>query len=217
MFRHWHSELPTVDVCGVQLPGRESRWSEPALISLPLLTQQLSAQLRPMMDEPFAFFGHSMGALIAFELARLVRRDHGLSPVHLFVSGSRAPHFRSRDTQIYQMPTDKFLEELSRLNGFPPEISENSEFMQFLMPTLRADIALCDTYLFRQESPLDCPITAYGGQDDRNVSADQVEGWKLHTGRRFRQRIFPGDHFFLESEWRAVLADVSAELVRAVR
>jgi medium-chain acyl-[acyl-carrier-protein] hydrolase len=217
MFRHWRSELLSVDVCPVQLPGRETRWGEPAFVSLRALTQVLSSQLHRMMDKPFAFFGHSMGGLIAFELAYQVRKDHGVSPVHLFVSGARAPHLRGQDRQIYRLPDAEFLEKLTRLNGFPREISENAEMMQLLMPTLRADVTLCETYVHRKEVPLGCPITAYGGQDDRDVSADHVAGWGLYTNSQFRCRIFPGDHFFVESQRSAVLKDVSDELGVAAR
>lgn len=212
MFRQWSSDLPAVEICAVQLPGREGRWSEPAFTRFPALAQALSVELRPLMDVSFAFLGHSMGALIAFELARQVRRDHGLSPVHLFVSGARAPHLPNPDPHVHQLADAELLAKLTKLNGIPAEISQNAELMQLLIPTLRADVTLCDTYVYLEEAALDCPISAYGGDCDRNVTAEQVAAWGAHTGAQFRWQMFPGDHFFLEGRRNSVLKMVSAAL-----
>src|SRR5205823_631917 len=141
--RPWVDALPaTIEVCPVQLPGREGRFGEPAFTRMAPLVDALARALPPHLGRPFAFFGHSMGALVGFELARLLRREHGLEPAHLFVSGCAAPQLRDPGRPLHRLPDAEFRQELRRLGGTPPAVLENDELMGLVLPLLRADFAL---------------------------------------------------------------------------
>jgi len=196
VYSNWHSAFPPeVEICPIQMPGRGNRWGEPPLSRMTTLVERLATDLHPLLNLPFAFFGHSMGALVAFELARKIRGWTGESPVLLLVSGARAPQIPDPEPPISALPDAAFLHRLIRLNGFPPEILENKEFIQAILPSLRADVALCETYRPAPGLLLDLPITAYGGYQDSRVPPFHVSAWRAQTTGRFRLRFFPGDHF----------------------
>jgi surfactin synthase thioesterase subunit len=186
-------------VCPVQLPGREGRLSELALKRMGDLVPAAARALLPYLGQPFAFFGHSMGALVAFELARHVRAEHGLLPQHLFVSGHGAPHARERATAMHALSDREFTEKLREMQGTPEEVLQHEELRQLIMPVLRADFELCETYRYEPGQPLACPISALGGLQDPYVAREALEQWRRHTLARFEARTFPGDHFFLNS------------------
>jgi medium-chain acyl-[acyl-carrier-protein] hydrolase len=165
---------------------------------LSCLVEALARVLDPLLDKPFAFFGHSLGALIAFELARQIRRQHGVHPVRLFASAGRAPQIPHRTPPIHNLADKEFLAELRRLNGTPRELLDHEELMEVMLPILRADFALYETYLYSNEPPMNCPISAFGGVQDRRVSASDLEAWRSQTSASFSLRMFPGDHFFLK-------------------
>lgn len=215
VFRDWAAALDGwVEVCTIQLPGRGSRLPEPSFMSLPTLVSALAASIVPELDKPFAFFGHSMGALVGFELARLLRREYGLMPLHLLVSGRRAPQLPLRDPVIYNLPEPEFLREISRLNGTPKEVMEHPELMQLMLPILRADFTVCETYDYVPEPPLGCPISAFGGLQDHRVTRQDLEAWGEHTTSSFSLRLLPGDHFFLNTARPLLLQAVGRELLR---
>jgi medium-chain acyl-[acyl-carrier-protein] hydrolase len=215
IFRSWAEHLPFgVELCLVELPGRGARMWEPRLTSILSLTEALEAPLLRALDRPFAFFGHSMGAVIAFETARRLRRRHGLQPAHLFVSGSSAPHLPRIHPVTYDLPKDEFLEHLVSLNGTPPEVHENAELMELLTPLLRADFQAVQTYAWHDEPPLSCPVHAFGGMEDENVSRERLAAWREQTTASFNLSMFPGDHFFLNTSPRALLEVLSSELRR---
>jgi len=212
-FRTWSNSLPMAfEVCPVELPGRGKRITSAPFTRLQPLVQAIAQALLPHLDKPFAFFGHSMGGLVSFEVARLLRKKYGLNPVHLFVSGYRAPQVPDPDPPIHALPEPEFLEELRRLNGTPEAVLENAELMQLLLPALRADFAVIETYAYIPESPLDCPITAFGGLQDREVSCDHLEAWREQTHAAFSLQMLPGDHFFLHSAQPLLLQSLSQEL-----
>jgi medium-chain acyl-[acyl-carrier-protein] hydrolase len=216
-FRTWPDRLPTtVEVCPVELPGRGTRLPEPPFTRLSSLVATIARALLPYLDKPFAFFGHSMGALVSFELTRLLRREYGLSPVHLFVSSRRAPHVQDPNPLIHALPEPEFLEELRRLNGTPEAVLESAELMQLLLPTLRADFAVIETYAYTAESPLNCPITAFGGLQDRELSYENLEAWREQTQASFSLNMLRGDHFFLHSAQPSLLQFLSQELHQTV-
>jgi medium-chain acyl-[acyl-carrier-protein] hydrolase len=199
IFHKWSDALRRdIEVCPIQLPGRGTRLTEPPFTKLPGLVEALARVLVPLLDKPFAFFGHSLGALIGFELARQIRRQHGLHPVRLFVSAGRAPQIPHRAPPIHTLPDNEFLAELRRLNGTPRELLDHEELMEVMLPIVRADFALYETYLYSAEPPLTCPISAFGGLQDRKVSASDLEAWRSQTSASFSLRMFPGDHFFLK-------------------
>lgn len=200
IFYPWLDRVPaTIEVCPVQLPGRESRLAEAPFTRLEPLVRALAAALLPHLTRPFAFFGHSMGALVSFELARRLRRQYGLSPVRLCVSGHSAPQLPDRDPPLHALPEAELLRQLRQLNGTPEAVLAHAELRALVLPVLRADLAVCETYVYRAGRPLDCPISACGGLEDAFVSREQLAGWRAQTGSSFSLHLFPGDHFFLNT------------------
>jgi medium-chain acyl-[acyl-carrier-protein] hydrolase len=215
IFRSWSKDLPTfVDVCPIQLPGRETRLGEPAAIRMKPLAGAIAQAILPYLDKPFAFFGHSMGALVGYEVARLVRDDKGLEPVQLFVSAHGGPHIPENDTHVYKLSDTEFVKHLRTLNGTPSEVFDHPELMQVLLPTLRADFELLGTYDYKAGAPFSCPITVFGGTQDDSVTPEQLEGWKIHTTANFSVRFLPGNHFYLLSHKTLLLRMLNEELNR---
>jgi medium-chain acyl-[acyl-carrier-protein] hydrolase len=212
VFRSWNDHLPElVEVCAVQLPGRESRAAEHPYRRLSPLVDDLFKAIEPLLDKPFAFFGHSMGALVAFELARRLRRAGAPQPERLFLAAFRAPQLPSPNIRIYHLP-DEVLKTVLRKEGTPPEVLENEELMRALLPTLRDDFELCDTYEFAAEPPLPVPMSVFGGQQDVRVGRADLEQWKEQAGAEFSLTMLPGSHFFVHSAQDLLLAQLSAEL-----
>lgn len=215
MFHAWPESLPpSVEVCAIQLPGRGARLREAPFTELAPLVRAVALALLPILDKPFAFFGHSLGALVSFELARELRRLHGPMPRHLFMSGRGAPHMPEPDPRIHALPEPAFLRELRRLNGTPGEVLEHKELMQLLLPSLRADFAVSETYVYSSEPPLDCPVSAFGGLQDPGVSHDRLNEWRAQTCACFSLHMFPGDHFFTRTAQPRLLCTLSQELRR---
>jgi medium-chain acyl-[acyl-carrier-protein] hydrolase len=213
IFRTWADGLPVdVEVCPVQLPGRGTRLMEPPFTQLSPLIQALAQALLPLLDKPFAFFGHSLGALVSFELARQLRGQYGVQPVRLFVSASRAPQLPHRGLPIHTLSEGDFLAELRHLNGTPREVLDHEELMQIALPVLRADFAVYETYVYATEPPLNHPISAFGGLRDRTVSQSDLEAWREQTSGSFSLQMFPGDHFFLNTTQPLLLRVLSQEL-----
>lgn len=206
IFRFLSEQAPAeIEICPVQLPGRENRLSEPAFFSLDLLLATLLKILSPYFDIPYAFFGHSMGALISFELARSLRQIRQIrKPGHLFVSGHRAPHLSDPRPPAHLLPDPQLIETLRRLHGTPEDVLEHGELLQLLLPLLRADFTLCETYNYRLEPPLSCPISALGGLQDQEVPHESILAWRQHTSDSFQTHFFPGNHFFLNTEQKAL-------------
>jgi medium-chain acyl-[acyl-carrier-protein] hydrolase len=218
VYRTWGDDLPpAVEVCPVQLPGRESRMSERAYTNIDDLVAAAIPVLTPFFDRPFALFGHSMGSLIAFELARALRDRGGPQPLHLFASGHRAPQLSKDEAPIYNLPEDQFIEELRQFNGTPELVLQNAELMTLLLPVLRADFELVGTYQVKPGPPLSIPISAFGGVDDHEVSPEALAAWQAETAGPFSRRLYPGDHFFIHSARDSLLRDVSADLTRLLQ
>jgi len=215
IFRTWQDGLPAdVEVCPVEFPGRGTRLMETPFTQLAPLVQGLAKALVPLLDKPFAFFGHSLGALVGFELARQLRRQSGLQPVRLFVSAHRAPQFPLRDRLIHALPEVEFLFELRCMNGIPGKVLEEEELMQIMLPVLRADLGMYETYVYSAEPPLNCHISAFGGLQDCRVSRGHLEGWRDQTSASFSLQMFPGDHFFWHPTQPLLLNRLSQDLSR---
>ncbi len=213
IFRKWSDNLPaTVEVCAVELPGRLTQMRFAPFTRLDALVEAIASSILPHLDKPFAFFGHSMGGLVSFELTRLLRREYNLTPVHLFISGRRAPQILDLDPPIHALPEPEFLQELRRLNGTPEAVLQNVELMQLLLPILRADFAVLETYVYISEPPLACPISVFGGLQDLEVSYEGLEAWREQTSASFSLEMLPGDHFFIHSAQPLLLKSLAQEL-----
>lgn len=213
IFRPWVDNFPAaIEVCLVQLPGRESRLQETLFTRLGALLPTLAEAIHPYLNMPFAFFGHSMGALIAFELARQLGRQYNLSPVHLFVSGRRAPQLPNLKSPIHQLPQAGLIEELRALDGTPQTVLQNPDLMRLVLPIIRADFALCETYVYSSEALLDCPISAFGGWQDKEASPSALAAWRNQTNNCFVLRMFSGNHFFLHAARLPIVSAVSQDL-----
>lgn len=215
MFRRWPQALPQdVEVCAVQLPGREDRLAERPCRSV----REAVDSLLPSLDvtRPYALFGHSVGALLAFETARAVRRCGGPAPVVLMVSGSSAPHLEDTEPPLSSLPDDQLLEQLQRLRGTPDAVLQDAELMALLLPVLRGDFVLYESYAWYDEPPLACPIHAFGGEADVRVPVDDLDQWAAHTTSSFSRQMFDGDHFFVQSALSPLLAAIGLTLRRHV-
>lgn len=216
-FRRWSDKLPAeVEVCPVHIPGREGRFKEPSYTQLSPLIEELTYALSPMMDMPFAFFGHSMGTLIAFELARALRQQQHQEPRALFVSAHRAPQLPLSRALLHTGPDAKLIETMKNLGGTPPAILEHTEMMSLMLPVMRADLTLYETYMYIPEAPFHCPIVVFGGKEDRAVREQELLAWREQTRSAFTYHSLPGGHFFLHSEQDRFLPLLSSELTKCL-
>ncbi len=215
LYHPWGPALaPQIEVTVVNLPGRERRLGEPPIAAMDTLIPQLAAGVLPVLNRPFACFGHSLGALIAYELACYLR-DHGHpQPRHLFVSGRPAPDYISPLSPLHPLPDDAFVAEVQRrYGGIPPQVVQERELLQMLLPALRADLQLAETYQHRPRPGLDCPVSALTGAADPLASERQMAGWSACTARGFEQRLIPGDHFFVQNHAASVIEFVRSRLL----
>jgi medium-chain acyl-[acyl-carrier-protein] hydrolase len=217
VYQPWKTMLPQgVELCAIQMPGREVRISERPITEWPSLIRQLESAILPWLDCPFAFFGHSLGALVAFELAGALRRRGHAEPLHLFVSGRAAPHLVGQEP-IHALPEPEFVQAVARMNGTPQEVLQSKELMSLLIPLLRADFTLSETYRHQGDPSLTTSMSAYGGRDDLDAPPDKVAAWRQHTHGAFRHVTLPGGHFFVNQSRTELLAEVNGELHQALR
>jgi len=199
-----------IEVCALQLPGRESRLTEPPFADVASLVSALGPILRTRLERPCVFFGHSLGAIVAFELVRWMRDRRLTLPLRLAVSGARAPDAARDDPPLHAIADDRALASAvaERYNAIPPAVMANDELLSLVLPALRADLRMNETYACVEGPPLPVDIAAYGGRDDALVGEDQLTEWNRHTTGRFTHRIFPGGHFFLNDARDAIAADL---------
>jgi medium-chain acyl-[acyl-carrier-protein] hydrolase len=214
LYRRWPEFIDgEVELCAIQLPGRESRLREPPFTNMAEAVDRAAEALECYLDVPFALFGHSMGAIFCFELVRRLRNRYGIAPMHLFVSARRAPQWPDPLPPLRGLPDSRFIAEIRRrYNGIPREVLADQELMALLLPVLRADVQMLETYVFEPGPPLDCPITAFGGTEDSDLRMEELEGWSEHTNEGFGTRLFSGDHFFVHSAAKKVVETISRNL-----
>jgi surfactin synthase thioesterase subunit len=214
-YRQWNENIAgEVEVCPVQLPGRENRMAEEPIRSLPKLISLLADELEPFLNSPvpYCFFGHSMGALICYELAKEIKKRSWKLPSRLFLSGKTSPQSCTKEIPTYNLPDEEFIEELREMNGTPEEVLNNREVMDLFLPILRADFEMVDTYEYEKDNPLSCPITVFGGLDDHLTPSFELESWKEHTTDGFNMHLFPGDHFYIYDHQKDLLGIINDEL-----
>ncbi len=217
VFNSWTPEFSTwgVEVHGVQLPGRENRRAEPPLDSLTRLAEAMATGFATHFDLPFCFFGHSMGALLCFELTRVLRRRRLAQPAQLFLSGARAPDASRKEPDLHTLANDEFIEQIAeRYNGIPEEVLRERELLELLLPALRADFRAFEAYRYIEEAPLNIPLAVFGGTADPFVQVSELGAWRRHTERELEIQLFPGDHFFLTSSRTALINAIAGRLCR---
>ncbi len=213
IYRTWESGLPDdVQVCPIQLPGREERMAEAPVSRIREVANLLATELQPHLGVPFALFGHSMGTLIVFELARALRGIGAPTPVHLFLSAYRAPQIPRTKPPIHNLPQAEFLDELRRLQGMPKEVLDDAELMEFVLPLIRSDFEAIETYEYVEEAPFDVPLSVFGGEDDSDFSYDELEAWRKQTQGVMTLRMFPGNHFFIHAMREPLLQAIAQDL-----
>jgi medium-chain acyl-[acyl-carrier-protein] hydrolase len=213
-FRNWPAHLPEdIEVCAVELPGRGRRFVEPPINNMRKLTAAMLPAISARWDRPAALFGHSLGAVIAFDLAH---QFHAKPPVHLFVSSCSAPNARPREAQFDHLSDEQIMSAMARIGGISSELLANHEFMTIFLPILRSDIGLMRSFGPNARARLECPITCFGGTADPMLGPTELAGWRKETGGAFGIHLLPGDHFFLRSAEDQLLALLAAILADEV-
>ncbi len=213
VFRPWQDYFgDKAELTGILYPGRESRINEPLQTKIQTIAEMLLPAILPRLDMPFVFFGHSMGALVSFELTRLLDAGGGPMPQRLIVSGAGAPHI-PEPHPIHHLPDQEFMDAVINLNGMPEEVLSSRELLEYALPIIRADFTACGDYRCAdQGGRVTCPMVVYGGSLDPRVAVSQVEEWQQHADSEYSVEWFEGDHFFIDSHQDQVLASVAGHL-----
>lgn len=218
VFAPWKDLLGTdIDLIACQLPGRESRFRDPPFQRMSDALDELEPALAPLIDQPYAMFGHSMGALLAFELTRRIEAAGLRRPERLIVSGRRAPDLPSEPIHFADQCDEEFVGELRRMGGTPQELLDNPDILAALLPMIRADFRVCESYTYAPGAKLATPITAYGAHGDCDVGLEGVKGWSRFSIRPFTHRMFGGSHFFLNEDRGALIRCMLKDLAHAPR
>jgi medium-chain acyl-[acyl-carrier-protein] hydrolase len=214
-FFPWTQPLgPEIECVRVQYPGRGQRLNETPCATVVDLAEEIGSQLHRVSPTPFAFYGHSFGGLVAFELARYLRRRGMTEPQWLFVGSSRAPHLELPFPVIHMRPEDEFIEAIqTRYGGIPEEAIRNSELREIFLAPLLADFRAYELYEPAHDLPLSVPITAFAGMDDRASTPASMQEWSRHTEREFEMNILPGGHFFSNSSVAALIQTIKERLL----
>ncbi|WPY01820.1 Thioesterase (plasmid) [Candidatus Trichorickettsia mobilis] len=216
-YREWTKGLiEHVELVAIQLPGREHRFSEPLLYNISHVVDKLCENFSSYIGKPFVFFGHSIGALIAFEFVRTLRRKGMPQPKHLIISGAKAPQVALKRAPIYNLTDSKLIEEIRKYNGIPISILEDEELMAIFLPIIRADFFISETYKYTSEEPLTFPITSLGGLGDDTFDFEDLLKWKEQTSSSFEYNLLPGDHFFIRSSYQKVIRIVNQILYHEI-
>lgn len=190
----------TIDICLIELPGRGLRMSENPESSINPIVTGISREIKDYLDLPFIFFGHSMGALIAYELAYEIQHHYNQKPYKLYISSHRAP-FSKKETKImHKLEEREFKSELRQMNGIADEIWENEELLNIVLPIIKNDFKLCETYIYNARDKLNCEIVAFGGKNDPDVNEENLMEWNKITSNRFNIRLFEGNHFYFVND-----------------
>jgi medium-chain acyl-[acyl-carrier-protein] hydrolase len=218
VFNSWSDVFPdTIELIAVQLPGRESRYREPMFTDISETAKALAISIEPYLDRPYALFGYSMGALMAFELMRELRHRGALLPIQLFVAARRAPQNPPVCPPIAHLSLDRFLEMMRDCYDPPQAAWELPELLEILLPTLRSDISMCEGYIHRQEPPFECPIHAFAGRSDRCAPPEIVQAWREQTTGDFDMDVVEGTHFFINTTLEKMQSAMVSRLEHIMR
>ena len=209
-----HAGGAATEVHAVQYPGRQERRSEPLINDIGRLADEIVAVLRPSVTPPLALFGHSMGAVVAFELARRWRDAGEPGPVALFVSGRRAPS-RVRTDTVHLRSDAGLIAEIGRVGGTDPRLLRDPELLEMILPVTRNDYRAIETYRHQPGEPRACPVVAFVGRDDPRVTPGEVDAWREHTTGGFEMHVRPGGHFYLDQDLPFVTSAIGARLSAA--
>jgi medium-chain acyl-[acyl-carrier-protein] hydrolase len=210
-YQNWGRNLPLgVELVYTKLPGRGMRFNESAFNSIEPLVHELCDAIKPFINTPFVFFGHSMGALIAFELCLGLRRQNLSQPHCLFLSALKAPQLMNQEAkQTHRLPDRELIQEISKLGGIPEELLANEELLEILLPTLRADMCLCETYKYQAEERLAIPLVIFGGNCDPLAGREELEAWRLQSNKGVTVRTYQGGHFYFMEVLQPFLPDLT--------
>lgn len=213
-FFRFSAELhPSIEVLAVQYPGRQDRRDEPCMESVDELARHVVRATEPYWREGrLALFGHSLGASVAYEVARILEQEHGVRLDGLYVSGRQAPS-RTQDRVVHRLDDRNFLSAIQRLNGTDDAIFQNEELVRMVLPALRSDYKAAETYAYRPGPKLDCPVMALAGDSDPEAPLAEVAEWRRFTNGSFCLRAYPGGHFYLNSQWDELCNDISDHLL----
>ncbi len=212
-YREWGRLLPeSVETIALEIPGRGQRLMEPLVTHLPDLVKQIAENIQGELDRPYAFFGHSMGATLAYELSHHLAARYNNEPAFLFLSGRSAPHLNDREEPIHQLSDEDFWEKIRSFEGTPPEILQHKELMELLLPIIRADFKMVETYVHQSRPPLNIPMTILGGLEDESTPREHLDAWQGYTTASFSVRMFPGGHFFLQKYTAQILELIMRDL-----
>jgi surfactin synthase thioesterase subunit len=213
VFRTWHRDLPEeVELCSIQTPGRANRLTEPPFTRLPVLVETLAPVLLPLLDRPFVIYGHSLGAVVGFEVARWLRTHGCPLPERLIVSGRRAPHIPYTGPRLHSLNDDDFVASIARLNGIAKEVMADKDILRLTLPSLRADIEMLEMYEYRDQPPLGFPIAAQAGSSDLDEPPESVREWRRQTAGAFSFHVMAGGHFFIQANQDQFLKSLRSEL-----
>jgi surfactin synthase thioesterase subunit len=217
IFMQWANALPdNVELVIIQAPGRGARMLESLYSDMSTLVTELTKQISPLLYKPYLFFGHSLGSRVAFELMNQIQKMGYPLPQQFIASGSRGPQDSCLKKPIYHLPNDKFIQELANLNGTPKIILENRELMELVLPLLRADFEMADTYCYKGNARFNCPITILGGKDD-SITIEQLHNWGQFFTKEKQILMLTGDHFFIDSHKELVIKEVNKVIISTLK
>lgn len=206
IYQKWAAQLlPEVEMWIMRLPGRETRLREPTLDRVSTIVESVAEILTPHLQQPYLFFGHSLGGLISFELSCYLHDQRKPMPKHLLVSGHRAPHRPPLNPSVHQTNNQLFLKRIKNMGGTPDRFFEMKELIEMMLPALRADFTAWETYQYHQGPPLDIPITVFGSDGDQDAAEADILAWEQHTNAEFTAHMFHGNHFYFQNDPKPLL------------
>jgi surfactin synthase thioesterase subunit len=215
VYRNWRKRLPEIEFCPVELPGHGTRQRESPITRMAPLVEALADAVVPLLNRSYGLFGHSMGALVAFELALELRRRGVPAPKCMFVAACRAPHLWHGASPHSSLPTPALVDELRRIGGTPEELLADEDFLRSRLPIIRADFELIGTYSCSSDTPIDCPIIGFRGEDDYGVPWYELTAWRQRTHASWAFDILPGGHLLLQNCEQQLLARIASTLLES--